>query len=562
MGAAASVPPVSTLAERPPRAGDSARGRGGRLDRLLVRFGIDRFELGVLVALAGFSMIVFAALLTKGRALSGADGVLAADQLQYFAWIREASESVLIGNKFDFLPDKHTFLHPGFLISGGIHAVTGLSVPLSFQLWKPVAIVLMFAGALVYVRRLLTDRAQRRVGLVLVLFAVMPASAIMAATGLGTPLQQYSFDFITGEMWSGQYLWGYLMTAIAVFLMPLVLLGAERWRRERRPRTLVLSAVGALLVCWLQPWQGGTLALIVVAVELLRWWRQGERPDPALLVIPLAVALPAIYYYLLSTEDPSWAIASESNAAGSQNSWSWPWWIVVVTVLPLAAPAALAYRLRVADWQQWAIRIWPFAALVVYFQPSGTFPYHSFQSLTIPLAILAVQGVVSVWPRPRLWLVVAAMAILIVPGTLHRIDVARQSIQAAGDPYFVFPGEQQAMDALADDPRKGGVLSPAYDGHMLPYKTGREVYVGALSWTPDWDLRVRLTQKLFEEGMRVSEARHFVRATGARFMFVDCRPGLRDLEAELRPLLEDVRRFDCASLYVLKRHPGTVLAGG
>ena len=70
-------------------------------------------------------------------------------------------------------------------------------------------------------------------------------------------------------MWSGQYLWGYLMTAIAVFLMPLVLLGVERWRRERRPRTLGLSALGALLVCWLQPWQGATLALIVVGVEAL-----------------------------------------------------------------------------------------------------------------------------------------------------------------------------------------------------------------------------------------------------------------------------------------------------
>ena len=551
---------MSTVAQRPPRAGDPP-ARGRRLDALLGRVGIDRFELGVLVALAGFSMIVFAALLTKGRALTGADGVLAADQLQYFAWIREASENVLIGNKFDFLPDRHTFLHPGFLASGGVHALTGLSVPLSFQLWKPVAVVLMFAGALAYVRRLLPDRSERRVGLVLVLFAVMPASAIMASTGLGTPLQQYSFDFITGEMWSGQYLWGYLMTALAVFLMPLVLLGAERWRRERRARTLALSALGALVVCWLQPWQGGTLAVIVVAVELLRWWRSGERPDPALLAIPAAVALPAIYYWVLSSQDPSWAIASESNAAGSQNSWSWPWWIVVLTVLPLAAPAALAYRLRAPGWQEWAVRVWPLAALAVYFQPSGTFPYHSFQSLSIPLSILAVQGVASVW-RPRAWVVVAAVVVLTVPGTLHRIDVARQSIQAAGDPYFVFGGEQDAMDALAADPRAGGVLAPAYDGHMLPYKTGREVYVGALSWTPDWDLRVRLTQKLFEEGMPVEQARHFVRATGARFVFVDCRPGLRDLEAALRPLLEDVRRFGCASLYVLRRHPGTVLAGG
>jgi hypothetical protein len=547
---------VSALAGAPPR------GSRRRFDSLLDRAGIDRFEALVLAALAGLSMAVLAALATKGRALTGADGVLAADQLQYFTWIREASESGLIGNKFDFQPDSHVFFHPGFAISGLVHAVTGLSVPVTFQLWKPVTVVLMFAAALVYVRRLLEDTGQRRVALLLVLFSVMPASAIVAWTGWGGKLRQYSFDFISGEMWSGQYLWGYLMTGVAVFVMPLVLLGAERWRTERRPRTLVLSSLGALLVCWLQPWQGGTLALIVVGVEALRWWRSGERPDLALAAIPAAVGAAAIYYLVLALTDPAWKLAGESNAAGSQATWSWPWWAVVLTLLPLAAPAALAYRLRPRSWQDWAVRVWPFAALAVYLQPAGTFPYHSFQSLAIPLSILAVQGVVSVWPRPRPALVVAALALMIVPGTAHKFEVAVGSVRAAGDPYFVFPGEQAAMDALEADPREGGVLATAYDGHMLPYKTGREVWVGALSWTPDWDARVRATKSLFETGMPDAEARRFVRSTGARFMFVDCRPGLLDLTAQMRPLLEEVRRFDCATLYVLKRHPGTALTGG
>ena len=266
-----------------------------------------------------------------------------------------------------------------------MHALTGLSVPLSFQLWKPLAVVLMFTAALLYVRRLLPEGGQRRVALALVLFAVMPASAIVSITNWGGALRQYSFDFITGEMWSGQYLWGYLMTAIAVFLMPLVLLGVERWRRERNPRTLALSALGALVVCWLQPWQGGTLALIVVAVELLRWWRAGERPDPLLIVIPIAVALPAIYYALLAAHDPSWAIASESNSRrAARTRGAGPGGSSCSTVLPLAAPAALAYRLPTKGWQEWAVRVWPFAALVVYFQPTGTFPYHSFQGLAHP----------------------------------------------------------------------------------------------------------------------------------------------------------------------------------
>jgi hypothetical protein len=530
----------------------SPRGRTAAVAR---RLGLDRFELAALAALSGLSLAILAALLTKGRALTGADGVLASDQLQYFTWIRQASEHVLIGNEYDLAPDDRTFLHPGFLLSGLVHAATGLSVPLSYLLWKPVAVALTFAGALLYVRRLLPPGGQRRVALVLVLFAVMPAAPLVAWTNWGGNPRQYTFDFISGEMWSGQYLWGYLMTAIAVFLMPLVLLGAERWRAERRPRTLALAAAGALIVCWLQPWQGITLGLIVVAVEGLRWLRTRERPALPLLAVPAAAALPALYYFVLSLADPAWELASESNAAGTQATWSWPWWAIVLCLAPLALPAALAYRLRAASWQELAVRVWPFAAVAVYLQPAGTFPYHSFQGLALPLSILAVQGIASVWPRPRAALVVGALLLMTVPGIAHKLEVAVNSVRSAGDPYFVFEGEQQAMDALERDARPGGVLAPAYAGHMLPYKTGREVYVGALSWTPDWERRVERTRDLFEGDPGGEAARAFVRSTGTRFVFVDCRPRLRDLRAVLGSLLESVRRYGCATLYVL-RPPG------
>src|SRR5215211_683630 len=99
----------------------------------------------------------------------------------------------------------------------------------------------------------------------------MPASALVAWSNWGGNPRQYTFDFISGEMWTGQYLWGYLMTAIAVFLMPLILLGIEAWRAGGHDRLLWLSALGSLIVFWLQPWQGATLVLIVIPVEGLRW---------------------------------------------------------------------------------------------------------------------------------------------------------------------------------------------------------------------------------------------------------------------------------------------------
>ena len=95
-----------------------------------------------------------------------------------------------------------------------------------------------FLGSLLYVRRLLPPGGQRISGLVLALFAVMPASAIVAWTHWGGNPRQYTFDFISGEMWSGQYLWGYLMTAIAVFLLPLVLLALRALARHAAHGTL------------------------------------------------------------------------------------------------------------------------------------------------------------------------------------------------------------------------------------------------------------------------------------------------------------------------------------
>jgi hypothetical protein len=517
------------------------------------RPALDRIELAALAALGGLSVLVLAALLTKGRALTGADGLLASDQLQYFTWIRQAGEHWLVGNEYDMAPDDRVFLHPGFLLSGLAHELTGMSVGLSYLLWKPVAVALLFWGVLRYARRLLPPGGARYAGLVLGIFAVMPASAIVAWTGFGGKPRQYTFDFIAGELSSAQYLWGYLMTAIAVALMPLVLLAVEDWRSTGRTRTLALAAAGALLVTWLQPWQGGTLVLVIAGAEVLSGRRAREWPSPRILLVLGAACVPAVYYAVLERMDPAWELAGQVNAAGNQATWTWPWWAIALTLAPLALPAALAYRTPARSWQDLAARVWPLAALAVYLAPVGTFPYHAFQGMTIPLAVLAVQGVLSIWTRPSPAVVVGCLAIMVVPGTVHRFEIAVNSIRAAGDPYFVFEGEQAALAALQADPRPGGVLAPAYGGHMIPYKTGREVYVGALSWTPDWEDRVLGTRALFEGDMPPADAQALARRSGARFAFVDCRPGLRDLRPVLGPLIARTRQFGCATLYELRR---------
>jgi hypothetical protein len=532
--------------------------------RLASKLGLDPIELGMLVLLTGISLAVLLPLATRGRPLTGSDGLFPADQLQYFAWIRDAGEHWLVGNRYDLAPGSRSFFHPGFLITGLVAKVTGLSIPLTYNLlWKPVAILVLFYGALRYVHRLLPTTGQRHVGLALALFAVMPATAIVAWTGLGGKPRQYTFDFISGEMWTGQYLWGYLFTGIAVGLMPFVLLAAERWRDGKGgTKTLAFAALGTFTVMYLQPWQGATLCGIVVGAELWRWWRNKEPLHWGLLSLPIAAAIPAIYYFLLSTLDKEWKLAGESNAAGAQPEWSWPWWAIVLTVLPLVLPAIRAYRSPAKTWQDVAVRLWPFAALAVYLQPAGTFPYHAFQGVVLPLSILAVQGAL-LW-RPSGWkpaVVLGILFVMIVPGLAHKIEVAANNIHAGADPYFIFPDEHKALDALENDPRPGGVLAPTYAGFMIPYTTGRETYVGALSWSPNWGERRKNADGLFEGRLTGQAALDFVESTHARFLYADCRK-LVDLEPLLKPLLERVDRYGCATVYTLRERPDMARAAG
>ncbi len=536
-------------------------GRGARLSELTGRVGLDLFEAACLVVLSAVSVAVMLPLALQGHPLSGVEGLFPPDQFQYFVWIREAAHHGLIGNRFDLAPGGRPFFHPGFGLSGLLHDVTGASIPLSYQLWKPLAVLLTFAGCLRYIRRLLPAGPQQRVALVLALFAVMPAVAAVAWSGWGGNPRKYTFDFISGEMWTGQYLWGYLMTAIAVFSMPFVLLGFEAWREGGRTRTLVLCGLGVLLVFWLQPWQGATLVLIVLAVEALRYRRTRERPPLGVALIPVMAAVPAIYYFVLSHADKSWRLASESNAAGVQPLWTWPAWAIALTVFPLVLPALLAYRLPAPTWQDLAVRVWPLAAVVVYFAPVGTFPYHSIQGLSLPLSVLAVQGVTSVWARPRRALVLAALVVLTVPGFIHKLELPRNNIRENVYAYYILPDEGHALDWLERDPRPGGVLAPEYASNMVPYRTGREVYQGALSWTPDYGKKLARSNALFDGKMPVGQSRAYVRGSNARFLFSSCRPSA-DMRPILGPLLARTHHFGCATVYELRERPAMARAAG
>ena len=261
------------------------------------------------VALGALAFAPLAGLLlrvaSKGGHFAGGDGFLVLDQMQYLNWLRQAGSHLLIGNLYDLAPGPRTFLHPGLLISGALNAL-GLGPTAAYLVWKPVAVLALWAGATPWCERFLPrgGGAWRRVALAL--FFSSPLAALVGWSGWGGFDARFDFDFLSGELTTNNFVWGYLFTAIAVGLLPLGLLAHERGRTG-------LAAAAGLIVAWLQPWQGATFLLVLGGAEVLAAAARGWRRVAVVAPPPRRRSSTTS---LLSRLDDSWRLAGEANDFG------------------------------------------------------------------------------------------------------------------------------------------------------------------------------------------------------------------------------------------------------
>jgi hypothetical protein len=307
--------------------------------------------------------------------------------------------------------------------------------------------------------------------------------------------------------------------------------------------------LAGLFAGWLQPWQGATFAGILLVGEAVLWWFVRSRPPVFRLAIVLvATAAPLVYYALLSRLDDAWKLAGTANAASAFGGRAWL--AVVFGVAIFAIPSAFAYRRVPREFGALALRAWPLVALAVYVLPLGTFPYHALQGLTLPLVVLGVlawRGHLGRRTLP-LWPAVAVAAVLVVPGTAYRIDTMRKAVSVGRQPHFLTDGEHDALTALSRDPRPGGVLTPVYMGLLVPAYTGRETWVGAGSWTPDFTARQQQAERLFAGRLNPTQAAALVRRSGARFLLSDCH-GRADIARTVAGFTDRPHRYGCATVW-------------
>ena len=499
----------------------------------------------LLLAFAAMSVCILAALATRPLTMTGAESGVVADQLQYFAWIREAGENVVIRNVWDIDPDGTSyFVHPGFLRRRPASTSSGLSIPLAYQiLWKPVAVARRLlrlprlrragccrergaaggrAGDRAVLRvpagggrcDLLADRRPR-----LPQGAQVPRRrGVPGRLRLGLPDDGHRGRPASRSCCSRPSARGSRAAAARARPRP----GTWAWRRR-----------GALIVSWLQPWQGVALIATVAVVELLRAARPARAPGrcAARSPGPLLVGRRAAAPLLLDARAGGPRLGDRRPREPQVRAR-----LAAVGLGARPAPARAAGRAGLPAAGRWLAGAGGARAAVR--DGRRVLPDQrraaSARSRSTRSRGCRCRWRSWRWParpslRPADWWAPARAgwrprsSLLLALGVADRLNQIRIEIHKGGQPYLHPPRRAGAPSTTSSDlDRRGGVLAPIYAGLMVPYQTGRETWVGQISWTPNYRRRVDRAEELFSGELDREHAVRLVSRSGARFLFADC----------------------------------------
>jgi hypothetical protein len=526
-------------------------------------------ELVVLALLTLWSVTLLAALLLQARARDlvflGGDSRAPGDQLVYLSWITDGGRHLFGSPRLDDPVLGSYFVHPMWT-PGRLLWELGIDPRVVLLSWKPVAVLVLFLGVAAYVRDNLPPDPLARLGaLVLALFFYPPAQTAIHAAGAGPGLRRDA-GLVAFEISPHVALWGYLPKAVAVGLMPVFLICVDRVVEPARRRAgrgggwyVAWASAAGLAVGWLHPWQGATLAAIVVGLAL---WGSMRRRFAALAIPLAATLLPLGYYLLLSRLDPVWAHRAMVGEGEPRLS---PL-VLAAALAPLAIPA-LAGLTRPSTSRERILWLWAPAALLVW-ALSPAVSGHALGGLSIPLAVLAVRGLqrarrlIAGGGEGSRGTVARAVsgglaALVLVLCTASTLPFASRSLslvrQGDLDLRFAFmrPDERRAIGYIAAAPGPGGVLTSHVLSASVPGLARRSSWLSRPGWTPDLVGRAFSVELLFGGALPPGRARSLVRGSRARFVLVPCAGGAgrADLAGLLRELGYSPRRFGCAAVY-------------
>jgi hypothetical protein len=489
----------------------------------------------------------------------------APDSGEYFAWMRESMQSVLISNTLTPEPNAPAFFNLVFWLLGQLARVTGLSLVAVYQFLRILSAGLFVIAAYAFCAYLVDDPFQRRIAFLLVIF------------GSGLSLHITLIEKVIGEVDFPAQFFAEGTTLYSMVAFPLLMLGAAlftfifilalRAYQEQKLR----YAFGAGVLAFVLGWSHGYDLILVYAVlgvftgiVFLRDGWRGEWLKSVALIFGLSVWAP-LYMAFLTRTNTTWREALAQFVNGGVFTPN-PLGLVGLLGLPLVV-ALITFDglvpIREREIRELFVKTWFGVNLFLMYLPVE-YQIHFINGFQVPMALLATRGLfnhilpwlVRLPPLANKHTLLAGLFIVLVaPTGFYFIGQRILDLSRHQAPYFFHRDQIAALEWLQAQVSPEDVVFSSFEiGHFIPGLTGARPMLAHWAMTLRFYEKRRIVERFFQPTTADSERRDIVERFGVTYVYwSDAERAFGSWNPETAPFLERVFSSSHASIYRVKR---------
>lgn len=488
------------------------------------------------------------------------------DHFQYFSWMRESQDKVLVPNQLTPETSAALLFNLLWWVLGRIEALTGLDYIALYQIIRLAAGALAITGIYFFTAVVFQNVTKRRTAtLVAVLASGIGYIWIILKYVPGVPdTLFFPFTIYTAEPNTAYTIMAFPHFTIATGLIAIIFALVLIAQRNQSLRYAWIAAAVTLFLSLQHAYDMFTIYGVIGVYGLFLWIRDRKFPlflFKAGLIIVLVSVWPALQAFLITNADEVW----KGVLAQFDNAGAW-------TPSPILLPFLMGFGWLLAIWAldirtPWRERddthlfllAWFLSHFVLIYIPLN-FQIHLLSGWQVVIGVLATIGLYTrVLPRLkrwfkavpenrlRLWAAVGLIAI-VIPNNLYLfaqrfIDLRRANASVgvsaapedreADDIFFLTNGEVAAMKYLETKVTgEDVVLSSLNIGQFVPALTGGRAFLGHWAQTLDFYGKRDRVNAFFDPNVPDSEREQTLRKYGVDYVFYspeEARLGSYDL---------------------------------
>ncbi len=517
------------------------------------------------VAVTTFPYLYGAVTAPSGMTYTGIHNLTPGDTNAYLSLIASVKEGTnTFVNLFTSEHQSVVDVNPLWWSVGMFAKIFHLSPLASFHATRIILIGVLVVVAYLFLTLCFSSRARRKVALVVICFAsgvglFVGPFVYNEAHRINYPVDAWvpeSIPFLIMYN-SPHFIASLILIVICIALMYMAFV-TEKFVY------CIAAGVAGFLLTWFHPFDTPTVVCVVGVFLLYLMVKRKKVYRRWLLQYSLYILLiapAALYLFFLIYKDPVMALWQQQNILLSPSIWMYL--SAFALLLPFVVYALIRNDLKRSGITRLLI-VWIAVSAILLYVPVN-FQRRMVEGLFIPVAILAADGIVTLWERLKISAVQHGLQSLLLFGLvvflpLTNLQIIGQDVSQYATmkdfPFYLTSGEMDTLSWIKNATDTQSIfLSSRYFGNFIPAYAIRRVYIGHGPQTIDLERKIPEVYNFYTGAWDDAARERFLKEKGIAYVVIGPREeayGSTDLAN--KPFLKLVHSTSDTRVYAVIAH--------